>query len=141
MARMKEPHHVGFDMTPMIDIVFNLIIFFMLVSEFTKAMIVRLELPEPAKEIVKAKPKEDGRVIVNVTSEVDGSIGGISCEGRSWEEERLPELMRYLKTWKKEKLQVELRADKRLKWSVVADIMLACAKEKIMRIHFVAKKK
>ena len=140
MARMKEPHHVGFDMTPMIDIVFNLIIFFMLVSEFTKAKIVRLELPEPVKVAIEPE-QDDGRVIINITSEPDGFIKEISCEGKKWPEERLPELMKYLKSWKGKKLQIELRADKRLKWSRIADVMLACAKEQIMRIHFVAKKK
>ena len=139
MSRMKEPTHVGFNMTPMIDIVFNLIVFFMLVSEFTKAKIVRLELPEPANEIVKPV-EDDNRVIINVT-ELDGGIKEISCDGQIWLQERFSDRLRALQTLKEGRLEVELRADKRLKWNMVADLMLACAEERIEKIHFVAKKK
>ena len=59
----------------------------------------------------------------------------------TWREDELPNLLEYLKSWKGNNVEIELRADKRLKWSMVADIMLACAEKQIMKIHFVAKKK
>ena len=139
MARIKEPRHVGFDMTPMIDIVFNLIVFFMLVSEFTKIQIVRLELPQPVNVAVDPE-KDPNRVIINVT-EVDGAIDEITCDGRIWLQERFPDLLRHLKALKGEGLEIELRADKRLRWSMVADLMLACAEAGIEKIHFVGEKK
>jgi biopolymer transport protein ExbD len=136
--RHKDPVHVGFDMTPMIDVTFNLLVFFLLVSEFTKAKIVRLELPEPAKELVKPEPNPS-RVIINVT-DINGAISEISCDGRVWPQERFGDLLRQLKALKGTGLEIELRADKRLKWSMVADLMLACAQESIQKINFVAKR-
>ncbi len=58
---------VSFNMTPMIDIVFNLIIFFMLVSQFYRLKVEEVELP-PA---VMADPKREElrnytQVVVNV---------------------------------------------------------------------------
>lgn len=63
---------VSFNMTPMIDIVFNLIIFFMLVSQFHQMETVPVELPPAAM----ADPKRDeiakySQIVVNVVPKSD----------------------------------------------------------------------
>ena len=60
--------NVGFSMTPMIDIVFQLIIFFMLITDMTQSDIERLTPPvaKKAEETGKDVPK---RLLVNVTEE------------------------------------------------------------------------
>jgi len=62
---------VGFDMTPMIDCVFQVIIFFMLTVDFTNRAVEALELPKAltAKED-KTPPNE--RLMVNLVHEPDG---------------------------------------------------------------------
>lgn len=60
------------DMTPMIDVVFLLIIFFMVITDMTQADLEDLKLPE-AIHATADKPKPDEfRPIVNI--KVDGSI-------------------------------------------------------------------
>ena len=58
---------VSFNMTPMIDIVFNLIIFFMLVSTFTKMQVEKVELPPAVKaDNKKEELGEFTPVVINV---------------------------------------------------------------------------
>ncbi len=69
------PDHVGFSMTPMIDIVFQLIIFFMLITDMTQKDLEPLEPP------VAKRPQEQGqnvpkRLIVNVTEKGEFKLRG-----------------------------------------------------------------
>ncbi len=69
------PDNVGFSMTPMIDIVFQLIIFFMLITDMTQKELEALEPP------IAKLPQEQGenvpkRLIVNVTEEGEFKLGG-----------------------------------------------------------------
>lgn len=53
------------NMTPMIDVVFLLIIFFMLVSQIQRARLVELELPEIQNAAATAPPR-DAVLVINV---------------------------------------------------------------------------
>jgi biopolymer transport protein ExbD len=59
------------DMTPMIDVVFQLIIFFMLVMDMSKAQLEQLTLPT-AKKAIKEKFTDTTMLVLNVLK--DGSI-------------------------------------------------------------------
>ncbi|NIA21838.1 MAG: hypothetical protein GWP05_07725 [Anaerolineaceae bacterium] len=63
---------VGFNMTPMIDIVFNLIIFFMLVSQFYQLRVEKVTLP-PAKmaDPYRQKSKQYTLLVVNIVPPTD----------------------------------------------------------------------
>jgi len=66
-SRAKGGGAVSFNMTPMIDIVFNLIIFFMIVSQFYQMKVEAVKLPPAAK----ADPKKEDiqkfqNVVINV---------------------------------------------------------------------------
>jgi len=65
----------GFDMSPMIDMVFLLLIFFMIASRFSVAQNIELEIPTAEKAIVPQERHE--RFVVNVLKE-----GGICIYGR-----------------------------------------------------------
>ena len=58
------------NMTSMVDIVFLLIIFFVLVSQFISADNILVELPEPDKSLAKAVAKA-GIEIMNIAAEVE----------------------------------------------------------------------
>ena len=63
---------VGFNMTPMIDVVFQLIIFFLVSSHLAKQEVqYKLPLPE-AKSGIQEKPSEKPRLTVNVLA--DGTL-------------------------------------------------------------------
>lgn len=53
------------NMTPMIDVVFLLIIFFMLVSQIQRARLVELELPE-IENAAAATPPRDSVLVINI---------------------------------------------------------------------------
>ncbi len=61
----------GFDMTPMIDIVFQLIIFFMLVSDLARARMDDLTLPT-ARKAQQERSEDPATLVLNVKQ--DGTI-------------------------------------------------------------------
>ena len=90
MSKRKRQHISGeaedleLNMTPMIDVVFNLIIFFMLVTDLTKKELEPMTLPW-AEAAQPDKGDEEDRVIVNVTKNIDNVSGaGIDDKLRNW---------------------------------------------------------
>lgn len=73
MARkVSEPDNPeSMNMTPMIDVTFQLIIFFMLVSDMTQQQIERLELPSATKA-VKEKYADEKMLVLNIKK--DGTV-------------------------------------------------------------------
>lgn len=61
--------NVGFNMTPMIDIVFQLIVFLMLATDIAQTDIARVQLPL-ASEAVDDKEPPKNRLMVNVVHEM-----------------------------------------------------------------------
>ena len=54
------------NMTPMIDIVFNLLIFFMVVSDLTQQELANLTLPLAHTAVEDKDNDEDDRIILNI---------------------------------------------------------------------------
>jgi len=125
-------------MTPMIDVVFLLIIFFMLVSQFSSAENVEVELPDPEQsQAIEATVPE--KVILNI--EYVGPdeppaflLGSIRVAG-------LAELSRRLRNQRvgSPELQVILRADKRVAYLDVRQAMEVIAANQIEMFHIVAR--
>ncbi len=67
--KRPEKHDIGLDMTPIIDVVFNLLIFFALSFNFGITPGIQVKLPSAKADVLKHEKKE---VIVVVTK--DGSI-------------------------------------------------------------------
>lgn len=67
--KRPEKHDIGLDMTPIIDTVFNLLIFFALSFNFGITPGIQVKLPSAKADVLKHEKKE---VIVVVTK--DGSI-------------------------------------------------------------------
>jgi len=126
-----------FNMTPMIDVTFLLIIFFMLVSQITSAENVEMELPDPTRSQAKEVRLKD-RVIVNVvyTGPQDPpayKLGALSVEtleelGAGLAEEKV----------KNPDVQVVLRADRRLHYAAVRAVMEVIAQQQIPLMNIAA---
>jgi biopolymer transport protein ExbD len=71
------------NMTPMIDVVFQLIIFFMLVTEMSQADLEVMELPEADMAAPDKQPEKD-RMVINVNSD-----GEIKIRGRKFGPKKL----------------------------------------------------
>jgi len=130
-----------FDMTPMIDVTFQLIVFFLVANDLSKKEIVDLLLPQ-AVHGVEDKATEDIRVILNIMKPKDPAnmpkLPTVFVRGK---ELSIKELSRELQT--KADLKREggpgspsavfalLRADKDTPWQHVQYVMQVCADPKI----------
>ncbi len=142
---MRVPNNLsrgslGFNMTPMIDVVFLLIIFFLVSSHMAKQEIeLELDLPEAGSG---QRPDQDDirRVVVNVLPEQDATAQ-IVVGGRRVTAEELGRLIgfeskRRDRDGKLEPLEVRIRADRTVPYRMVEPIMVACAREGVWRVTF-----
>jgi len=125
---------VNFNMTPMIDIVFNLLIFFILTSQFTQLEIEQVNLPVS----FAAKPEQvaDYRNVVINLKDPDAPkcvVMGQRVDYRVQEGDN--ELSSMLKVFKEDAgdkpLNVILRADEMVPYEAVASVMLGVARAQI----------
>lgn len=71
------------NMTPLIDVVFLLMIFFMLVAQLQRVEKLELDLPEIASEL-GLEASGDGVVVINVSPEGSVGSGGVYRVGSRW---------------------------------------------------------
>ena len=143
---------VGFNMTPMIDIVFNLIIFFMLVSQFYRLTVEDVQLPPAVKaDPFREKIKDYTQVVVNVVPPergdnvtrvmVDHKVIVASAEGGDvpdWQP--LIDLLRARREGAEQKklkpVNVILRAGQSVPYETIGSVML-CASHAGIRYWWV----
>ena len=140
VMRAKGSGDVGFNMTPMIDIIFNLVIFFMLISQFQQLEIEDVVLPEA--EAAKVMDYSEYRnIVINIikgkTSSLDAVVKVMGQEYDVHKPYIRPdgsktvggELTAYLvdaaSKGDKANLNVILRADADVPYEDVARVMLA----------------
>jgi len=94
--RTRRKPGVHIDMTPMVDVAFLLVIFFMVTALFRKPQILDLDLPPPSKSatlahtsLLNVKVREDGRMFWHIAadslsevSDVD-SLHGLFAERKA----------------------------------------------------------
>ena len=107
LTRTKRIHSVAFNLTPMIDIVFLLIIFFMTVSQITRIVDHPLDLPA----VTGAK---DNQVAASVTINVSES-GEIIVSGKKYSLSRTIQVLQKKldqESGDSDQIKLELRCDK-----------------------------
>ena len=127
---------VRVNMTPMIDVTFLLIIFFLLSSHLAQQETqLELDLPSAASGR-QAVDDERPRLSVNVSSDGSVMLGSTETEPQEMgrrlaiERERLGN-----------DLEVRIRADRSVPYSAVEPILLACAEAEIWNVTFAVFKK
>lgn len=126
---------LGFDMTPMIDVVFNLIIFFLLSSHLARREVqMQLDLPT-ATTSEQGRETETRRVVLQVSPDGAVSLGGKSVE--------LTQLVERLQRERaaSEELEVRIRADRNVPFQYVEPILKACAQLGIWDVSFAVTRK
>jgi len=117
---IEDVEEAEFQMSPMIDVVFQLLIFFMCASHFSTMEKVELEIPVANRAVV---PRErPHRFIVNI--QADGTLYGSFIQVNS-----INELKEMVKAKKVETpdLKIYLRADQRTEHVHVKKVMAAMA--------------
>lgn len=137
MARSKRrgTGDVSMNMTAMIDIVFNLLIFFILTAQFQRLEIEHVTLPV-SLAAVKKDPFEFRNVVINVVNPDNPEVV-VFGETKDYRvidgDNELSALLkdRKAKLLEGETLNVILRADEMICYEVVASIMLAAGRAEI----------
>ena len=125
---------LAFDMTPMIDCTFQLILFFMLVMDLQSARTEKLEQPSAKTALVA--PPERHEVVVNV--EADGRL---RVDGKRCRDEGLAVLFDAQRRQARGEFPVLIRADRSAAFEHVQKIMvLAQEHGGVLRIRFGARK-
>lgn len=158
-AKVEQDPEPKPDLTPMIDIVFNLIIFFMIVSELSNLTVEQLELSfaSEAQDPPKPRPGDTEKVLqVNVLPD-----GLIKINGHGYSDDpklkgAYPSLKEFLETeaagYEREepdpanpalapsKMKVNIRADKETMFKNVQQVFDACQKCGVYKTSLAATK-
>ena len=125
-----------FNMTPMIDVVFLLIVFFLVSSHLAKQE-VQLELDLPSAESGHDSAADDRvRVTVNVLPQ-----GQILLAGTPVGAKELTNRLQFEASRSGHGLEVRIRGDRNVSYRHVEPILLACARASIWNVTFAVTRK
>ncbi|NLB69112.1 MAG: biopolymer transporter ExbD [Lentisphaerae bacterium] len=137
MARKRELEESALDMTPMIDCVFQLMIFFIVtinVSEM-KDEDVRLELAPSGPEIESGTESDVSALVIDVNRR-----GRISLNNATLTTQQLRGIVRGRRNRQGNTFQVWIRGDTRAHHVMIRRVMDVCTDEGIGKVSFVAVK-
>ena len=121
---------VGFNMTPMIDVVFLLIIFFLVSSHLAKQE-AQMELPLPTADSGIEPDDTARRLTLNVTSD-----GSMLLAGRNISRTELQQRLKQAHDDHGKDVEIRIRGDRNVPYSAVSPIMLSCARTGIWKVTF-----
>jgi len=140
-APRYEHQDVRFNMAPLIDVVFLLIIFFTLVSTFASAENIRMDLPAPDKSKAQTLKIVD-RVVLNCqfAPGLAGAGGRVLYSVGPNPPEDLDTIGQKLVAARQAnpKLKAVVRADKRVRYEQVREVMVMVADAGIQDLSLVA---
>ena len=163
MAKKKKPldaEDIELNMTPMIDVVFNLIIFFMVVTDLSQKELDELTLPRSDRAIEDKGDEEERRVIINIIKAIKPEDGGpwettknvlTRIKGKTYDLARLKEELFKHAEAKRDlehpsqpsEIFVLIRCDQDVRWREVQWVMQACADPavRIYKLQLATKKR
>ena len=117
-----------FDMTPMMDIVFQLIAFFMIVATYVTREKVEVDLPLAVNAAIA--DNQQGRMMISIT--VDGQVWAGS------QAMTLDELATQVQVWREEnsEAKIVIRADRSNSYGLVKQVMKVCRDAGLVDIIF-----
>jgi biopolymer transport protein ExbD len=129
---------VALNMTPMIDCVFQLLIFFMVCTDLSQKEIEQILLPNAEKSIEDKGDEEEKRVIINIAKAKDYATTkdiSIKVKGTEYNLEQLKEILFTNAEIKRDEedpnrpseIYVLIRCDEEIRWREVQWVMQACA--------------
>lgn len=120
----------AFNITPMIDVVFNLVIFFLVASHFA-----RNEASEPVAlptaTQAQAEDEDPRRVVITIQAD-----GGLSVKGHTYSAKEVEAIIREGAGDDPAGYAVRFRADKQSRFASVEPLMKTCAKLGITQVGF-----
>jgi len=122
---------VGINMTPMIDVVFQLLIFFLVSSHLAKQE-GQLPLPLPhATTGEESLPSVEHRVTLNILAD-----GSLLLAGHATSVADLPQRLRRLRKEEGPDVELRLRVDRSTEYSAVEPVLTECAQAGVWNVAF-----
>ncbi len=117
------------NLTPLIDVVFNLVIFFLVISHFSQGQPAEgIDLPIASR----GKPDDPPhRIVIRVMSD-----GGYRVAGQPVTTDEIQEMIQQSQVLAGEELWVRVQGDRQAPFSTIEPIMLACAKMGVTNFGF-----
>lgn len=139
--RSRTSSMLGFSATPLIDLIFTLSIFYMLISRFSTDEQTPMELPQP-QQSQAVVPKMPDRAVINCRP-ADGSDPAERSAAYSLGPNRpepLAVISERLAAWKREtpELKVVIRADRRIPYSQVRSVMRMLTEKEVPVLNVAA---
>jgi biopolymer transport protein ExbD len=147
MRLQKEEfeHETELNMTPMIDIVFLLIIFFMVVSEMASSQLEKVKLPRADMAEQKEPVEPFRKIVVNVLRNGTVKIAGMAFKKPELEKRiRIEALAAGTEpnpsnpNLPTSKLMVTIRGDKDVRYEKIQDVFEACQKHGVWKTVIMA---
>ena len=133
--------HLHLNLTAMLDVVFNLIFFFICITNFSSGELPPMEVPSPdhSKAVYIEERK---KVILNIIPEEGGADQAKAVKVGAelvhpGEEARITQLLRTEHDLNP-KIEIDLRVDKRIQFRYVQPVMNAITRAGIEKINLVA---
>lgn len=128
---------VGFNMTPMIDIVFQLIIFFLVSSHLAQSQSqYELDLPSARGGQENIESTKTTKIIINVLPSVEKNGDyTILLAGEEVNLNTLGQKLSYEHNSRRQ-IEVHLRASEKTPFEVIEPILVACAQSGIWDVRF-----
>lgn len=155
MASSKKPNKskIELNVTSLLDVVFQLIIFFLLVTNFSSAELPEMVVPQPV-EPQSRELRDEKRVVVNVIADMEHlkskkeranpdlvlsakavRVGNDNILPHEYN--RLTELLEAEKE-KNPDIYINLRADARIKYQEVGPVIKAITMAKVVRVNMIS---
>ena len=135
--KLLSPKRFGMNvnMTPMIDVVFQLIIFFMAVAEFSRLETEDVALPVADKARVEER-MPPGRVVINVDRRGKLIVAGLPVDFSTLAQWLRNEADSHKTKEGEVNVEVLVRSDGEAEFGRVQDIMFECARNGIWQLSF-----
>jgi biopolymer transport protein ExbD len=123
---------IGFNLTPMIDVTFQLLIFFVCANTWSHVDAAEeLELPQPIRSSRDLAVVQRPRVTINLRPD-----GTLVVSGKTITPDSLAEQLRREHARHGEQLEVVLRAHRRAPYALTQEVLHACTAAGIREVRF-----
>jgi len=139
-SKRKPPDKVELNLTSMMDVVFQLIVFFLLVTNFTSNELPELDPPEPDGFVAVDEDRQ--RIVISVLPDDSGTrMRTIQAGYKQYTPVELDRITAMLKQRKAEQAhtRVDLRADKAIHYRDISRVLGAITAAKIQHVNLVAR--